>query len=50
LWAFSVRDLAQLYGTTVEAARKLIQRGRIDPTDLATVVAYWDTHRGPRGL
>ena len=39
-----------LYGTTVEAVRKLIQRERLDPTDLTSVALYWDTHRGPRGL
>ncbi len=41
LWAFGYADLARLLGCSEMAVRKLVQRGRLDPLDLAALFAEW---------
>ncbi len=38
LWAFGYDTLAHLFGTSLEAIRKRVQRGTIDPTDLKSLI------------
>jgi hypothetical protein len=40
LWAYGYSDLARLVGKSEDAVRHDVQRGRLDPADLASVVAY----------
>lgn len=41
LYAFSWADLGALLGLRPETARKLARAGRFDPSDLASVAAFW---------
>lgn len=50
LFAFSYRDLAELFELQVPTVQKLATAGAFDPTDLASVVAFYVARTGPRGL
>lgn len=41
LWAYSMADLARLFGKPVGTVRQDIRRKKFDPVDLADVVRYW---------
>jgi hypothetical protein len=40
LWAYAIEDFAKLFGMTVEATRKAIQRKTFDPRDLSSVLEF----------
>lgn len=40
LWAYGYSDLACLVGKSEDAIRHDVLRGRVNPSDLASVVAY----------
>jgi hypothetical protein len=40
LWAYGYADLARLVGKSEDAVRHDVQRGNVDPVDLASVIAY----------
>lgn len=40
LWAYGYADLAMLLGVSEGAVRQLVRRGKLDPSSLASVVAF----------
>lgn len=46
LFAFSWADVGVLLDLQPETARKLARAGRFDPTDLASIAAYWRERDG----
>jgi len=44
-WAYSYRDLGILFGMTPEAVRRAVSDGRVDPSNLASVVAFANARR-----
>ena len=46
-YKFTVKDFRVLFGMRTEAAvRAAIQRGKFDPADLESVVAFYEERRG----
>lgn len=45
LFAFSWRDIAALLGVQVDTAQKMAKAKRFDPTDLASLAAFWAERR-----
>ncbi len=52
IWAFSVSDIAVAVGKTEGAVRKDLQRGKLDPKDLASLASYVtrESRRAPAEL
>lgn len=40
LWAFCLKDLAELFGMSEVATRQAMHRGKFDPRDLKSVMAF----------
>lgn len=45
VWAYVIEDLADLFGMSVEATRKAIQREKFDPSDLRSIFNFAAGHR-----
>ena len=46
LWAFGYVDLAALFGTSVDVVRKWVERGKLDPCRLQSIVDAYVEKRG----
>lgn len=40
LWAYGLTDLARLFGMGLVGVRKAVKDGRLDPSDLRSVIAF----------